>query len=236
MASTSETGHAKNVANFETLIAFCTGYGAAYDPSNPALSLLNLQDKYNKAKLKLKAVKDTKGPFDTATGQRQELFKPLKSLATRIINNLVAQQAPDPTIKDARSIIRKLNGKRAANEPIAENAISVSQQSYDRLVDSFEQLIIITQNEPLYTTNEAALKIEALQAYRDQLTTANTNVRTAYVPYSSAIIARDKELYTDDTALLHTVTAVKGYIKATFGATSPEYGQISDIPFKRPGE
>ncbi len=27
MASTTETGHAKNVANFEDLISFCQGYG-----------------------------------------------------------------------------------------------------------------------------------------------------------------------------------------------------------------
>ena len=27
MASKSETGHSKNVANFEDLISFCTGYG-----------------------------------------------------------------------------------------------------------------------------------------------------------------------------------------------------------------
>ena len=33
MASTSETGHAKNVANFQNLIAFVTGYGATYNPS-----------------------------------------------------------------------------------------------------------------------------------------------------------------------------------------------------------
>jgi len=37
MASTSETGHAKNVANFEDLISFCTGYGTAYNPSKAAI-------------------------------------------------------------------------------------------------------------------------------------------------------------------------------------------------------
>ena len=36
MPSTSETGHAKNVANFEDLISFCNGYGATYNPSKDA--------------------------------------------------------------------------------------------------------------------------------------------------------------------------------------------------------
>jgi hypothetical protein len=34
-----ETGHAKNVATFEDLISFCTGYGATYNPSKAALKL-----------------------------------------------------------------------------------------------------------------------------------------------------------------------------------------------------
>ena len=39
MASTSETGHAKNVANFEDLISFVTGYGATYNPTKVPLKL-----------------------------------------------------------------------------------------------------------------------------------------------------------------------------------------------------
>ncbi len=224
MKSTSETGHAKNVANFETLISFCIGYGTAYDPSNSNLQIGNLQDKYSRAKDKLSAVKIKKGPFDTATGQRQLIFKTLKPTATRIINTLIAQEAPSSTIKDARTIIRKLNGKRAtmlSAENTPDNTISVSQQSYDRLVDSFEQLIVLTQNETTYSTNDPELKTEALQTYLNKMAEANTNVRNAYVPYSNAIVARNKELYNSDTSLLHVAAAVKSYIKATFGAASP---------------
>ena len=42
MASTSETGHAKNVANFQDLIEFVTGYGATYNPSKSSLKLAQL--------------------------------------------------------------------------------------------------------------------------------------------------------------------------------------------------
>jgi hypothetical protein len=43
MTSKSETGHAKNVANFESLISFCIGYNADYNPSNAALKISALQ-------------------------------------------------------------------------------------------------------------------------------------------------------------------------------------------------
>lgn len=39
MASNSESGHAKNVANFGTLVSFCTGYGAHYNPSNSGIAI-----------------------------------------------------------------------------------------------------------------------------------------------------------------------------------------------------
>jgi hypothetical protein len=39
MASTSETGHAKNVANLQDLISFVIGYGATYNPTKNTLKL-----------------------------------------------------------------------------------------------------------------------------------------------------------------------------------------------------
>ena len=38
----AETGHAKNVANFESMVSFVTGYGNDYKPGNAAINLGNL--------------------------------------------------------------------------------------------------------------------------------------------------------------------------------------------------
>ena len=43
MSSTSETGHAKNIANFQDLISFCQGYGATYNPTKESLKIPQLQ-------------------------------------------------------------------------------------------------------------------------------------------------------------------------------------------------
>lgn len=237
--SVSETGHAKNIANFETEIAFCIGYGTIYNPVNPNLKISNLQSKWEKAKLKLKAVKDTKEPFDSVTGARQIIFKPLKPLTTRVINALIAANAPATVVKDARTIIRKINGKRASQvkeDTTNINTISVSQQSYDRLVDSLEELIILVQTETLYNPNEEELKITALQIVLDELTTANTNVKNTYVSYSNAMIERDIELYEEETGMVYLAFEVKTYVKSLFGATSPQYRQISGLLFKKLAE
>ena len=39
MSSQSEVGHAKNVANFQDLITYCTAYGATYNQSKTTLQL-----------------------------------------------------------------------------------------------------------------------------------------------------------------------------------------------------
>ena len=57
MASTSETGHAKNIANFQDLISFCEGYGATYNPTKESLKIPQLQALYQLAQDKLNATK-----------------------------------------------------------------------------------------------------------------------------------------------------------------------------------
>jgi hypothetical protein len=244
MKSTRETGHAKNVANFEDLISFCTAYGASYNPSRTSITLAALNAIHSDAKIKIAKVTITKNAFDNATGIRQTKFGLLKPLATKVINALSVTNALDTVIKDAKTINRKLQGSRSStsatltnNESSNEtstNTISTSQQSYDRLVDSFSKLIDLVKAETNYTPNENDLKITALNTMLSDLLTANSNVITKYTNYSNARIERNNTLYSMENNLVDTAFDVKKYIKSVYGATSPQYKQISSIPFSRP--
>ena len=70
MASQSEVGHAKNVANFQDLIAYCTAYGTTYNPSKSALQLGSLNTLLTSAQTELSSVTTAKNLFDTVTGDR----------------------------------------------------------------------------------------------------------------------------------------------------------------------
>ena len=70
-----------------------------------------------------------------------------------------------------------------------------------------------------------------LEDFRNLLA-KNNAVATEYTAISNARIARDKGLYSDKTGLVPIALEVKDYIKSVFGATSPEYKQVSGIKFK----
>ena len=108
MASISETGHAKNVATFEDLISFCTGYGVTYNPSKVALKLPGLTTQLTAANAALQAVKTAKTTFDNATNAREISFKPLKSLATKVVSALAATEATPQVVADVKSINNKI--------------------------------------------------------------------------------------------------------------------------------
>ena len=242
MPSTSEVGHAKNVANFQDLITYCTGYGATYNPPKPALQLASLNTLLASAQTELSNVTTAKNNFDTATGDRQVAFENLKPLATKIFNFLAVTDATEQTIADAKTINNKLQGRRSGTPietPIPDggtvpNTVSVSRQSYDMLTENFSSLIDLVSSIPSYTPNETELTTASLTTFRDNLQTANTNVINTEVAYSNTRISRDNVLYAEGTGLVDIASNVKKYAKAIFGATSPEYKQVSGIKFTRP--
>jgi len=76
MASTSETGHAKNAANFEDLISFCTGYGASYNPNKASIKLPALNTLFTNAKNSLDALTAAAPAYTNAVNAREIAFEP----------------------------------------------------------------------------------------------------------------------------------------------------------------
>lgn len=248
MASTSETGHHKNVANFGDLISFCQGYGTAYNPSKNSLKIAQLQTQLNSVKVNLTAVTNTSVAFNNAVNARKIAFEGLEKLSTRLVNALDATNATDQLVKDARSVNNKIQGARVAklkvvfggknaldpNTPVVETpkTISTSQRSYDSIIEHFSKMIAILSTEPSYVPNENDLKIATLNTQLTNLKNLNTAVANAYTTVSNARISRNASLYNPVVGICPVAKEVKGYVKSVFGATSPQYKQISGLEFK----
>ena len=241
MASTSEVGHAKNVANFQDLIEFVTGYGATYNPSKNSLKLPQIVALKATAESKLTDVIAKNTNYNNKVNERMVAFSNLKSLSTRLVNALQTTDATTETINDAKTFNRKMQGKKASatQTPTDPNApapatISTSQQSYDQLIQHLSGLKSVLEAETSYTPNETDLQVATIDAKIADLTAKNTAVATAYTNISNSRISRNETLYTSDNGIFSTAGEVKKYIKSVFGASSPQYNQVSGIKFSKP--
>ena len=259
MASTSEVGHAKNVANLETLISFCKGYGVKYAPTNTRITIAQLNTLLNIAQSKIQNVHNAKTAFKIATNERQKEFENLKKLGTKIMSALGASGINPQIIDDAKTMNTKLQGtstkkkstKSTSSTP-SENlgnassstitsppsedseGISTSQQSYDKLIDHFTALIQLLTQIQTFNPNETELKVTTLNTKLTALKTKNTNLKNAYTNYSNAQIDRNKTLYDPTNGLFQSVKETKLYVKSIFGTTAPEYKQVAKLKFSKP--
>ena len=239
MPSTSEVGHAKNVANFQDLIEFVTGYGATYNPSKNSLKLPQLIALKASADATLADVITKNTNYNNKVNERITAFSGLKSLSTRLVNALQTTDATTETIGNAKTFNRKMQGKKASssqtptdpNTP-APTTISTSQQSYDQLIQHLAGLTSVLEAETSYTPNETDLQVATLQTKIADLTTKNTAVATAYASISNSRIARNETLYSSSTGLVETANEVRKDIKSVFGASSPQFAQVKGIQFK----
>ena len=109
MPSTSEVGHAKNVANLQKLTEQVTVY-TLYNPPVDNLKVANLQALYTTANTKLTEVEDKRNANKNAITIRQSAFENLKSTCTRIINLLEILGLPQGTLDQAKSLNRTIQG------------------------------------------------------------------------------------------------------------------------------
>lgn len=246
MASTSETGHAKNVANFEDLISFCKGYGAAYKPSKPSILIAALETKHAGAKNSLSDLSIQKAASTNAVNAREIVFTPLNTLVTRIGSAVAASDVSKQVMNDVKTITRKLIGKRAtpkkdtvpddpsttANESSKTN--SVSQLSFDSRIENLDKLLQLLRAQAGYAPNEPELSVAGLTTLRNEMVAANTAAVNTATLASNARISRNKILYDPETGLVRIANDVKAYVKSAFGALNPQYKQVSKLKFNIP--
>lgn len=239
-----ETGHAKNIANFDELVSYATSYGAAYNPSKASIKLAALQTLSTNSKNAISAVNTALPVYSNAVAAREVAFEPLGKLVTRAINALKASDTATQVIENARTLVRKLQGKKATpkktdEEKAAAKAngkeikeISSSQMSYDNRLANFDKFIKLLSSVPQYAPNETELKTATLITVFNDLKAKNTAVINAATALSNARLNRNSILYKENTGMVDIALDIKTYIKSVYGAGSPQFKQVSGLKIK----
>ena len=236
MPSTSEVGHAKNVANLQKLIEQITVY-ADYNPPVANLEIANLQTLYTTSLAKLNEVEEKRNANKNAIHLRQVAYENLKPTCTKIINLLDILGITQGTLDQAKSLNRQIQGgqKKTNNTPEEstepQNTVSTSRQSYTQQADNFGILLQLLATIPTYTPNEDELKLTSLTPYQASLMSATQAVDQTEAELNNKLIERNQLLYAEGTGLYSTAQNVKKYVKSLYGATSPEYANVSGIEF-----
>ena len=239
MPSTSEVGHAKNVANLQKLTEQVNVY-SLYNPPVDYLKIANLQTLYTTASTKLAEVEDKRVANKNAIALRQSAFENLKSTATKIINHLEILGLQQGTIDQAKSLNRLIQGgQKKTTTPPEEGkeipkTVSTSRQSYTQQAENFGILLQLLATIPTYAPNEDDLKLVNLNSYKDSLVSSTQSVDQTEAELNTKLIERDTILYADGTGLYSIAQNVKKYVKSLYGATSQEYTTVSAIKFTSP--
>ena len=240
MASTSEVGHAKNIANLNLLNTNIIALGSTYNPSNTKLLLSNLQSIYTTALSHQESVNNLLAPYSVAVDQREIIFKPLNRELTKLRKAYKSTEGVTQVqLEDFMTIVRKLKGvsktsKTAPTDPSdAQDSHSTSQMSYDQRTNTMDLLISLLQNTPNYNPNEAEYKITTYQDKKAKMLAKTQAVADTFVPLNNARSTRNSTLYNDQDNLVDIANKAKDYLFTILDVDSVQYKAISKIKFKK---
>ena len=240
MASTSEVGHAKNIANLNLLNTNIAALGNIYNPSNPKLQLAYLQNLYTTAFNHQESVNNLVAPYSIAVDEREIIFKPLNRELTKLRKAYKATDGVTAVqLEDFMTVIRKLKGvkkattKTSTDSEEAQNAHSTSQMSYDQRTNTMDLLISLLQNTANYNPNEVEYQVATYQAKKTLMLQKTQAVADAFIPLNNARSTRNATLYNDEDNLVDIANKAKDYLFTILDVNSAQYKAISKIKFKK---
>lgn len=240
MASTSEKGHAKNIANANLLNTYIAQLGSIYNPSNPKLYLSNLQNIYTTSFSQQENVNTLVAPYSLAVDSRERIFAPISKKITKLRKAYKATEGVTPAqLEDFMTIARKLKGIRKANNAPTTDTVeeqkqhSTSQMSFDQRTNNYGILISQLQNTLNYIPNEIEYQIATLQAEKVQMLQATQNVANTFIPLTNARSTRNNTMYLSEDNLVDTFNKAKDYLFTILDDNSVQYKAIAKIKFKK---
>lgn len=239
MASTSETGHEKNVENFGGLVEQAKSMGTKYKPSNPLIALAALGTKRDEGRAVIKTWKEVFGVTTNRITSRSIAYKNMGKLSTRIMKALKGSGAEKEEIDNAKTWHMKITGQRLEKPEAPKEgekggkSNSSSQMGFIMRKGNFGKLVEVIKNISAYNPNEDDLKVATLTAYLGSLELLNDNTNEGGTDLERAIDARNEVLYKEKTGIYDLATAIKNYIYSVDGTDGPVSKKVSKIKFTK---
>ena len=236
MASVSELGHNKNVANLTSGIQILEEMGTLYNPTNANIFLSNLNPIKTELNGTIAVLNEKKPIYKNAVAHREIIIAPLSKKTTKSLNYFKSLSVSATDKENVANQVKKIRGdkspKKVNPETTESNAISTSQMSYDSRIANLDTYINQLASHPEYVPNETEIQIPSLQAYHQELATASSQVNAAGNALLTARKNRNEVLYTNENNVIKLMQEVKAYLKSLGDAGTPYYKAFVKLKFK----
>jgi hypothetical protein len=218
-----EDEHARNLANFDVLIAKVIEFGRHYKPVKQSIQLEALAIVSQNAKNSINNVVQLMDEYVPLVSMREAAFENLKILNQRLFKELISTTA----ISETEIYMLVGAGKVPYNQ-------FASQERYDFLLENFCRIIKMIKTNSLYVPLKADLKVLSLEEFYASLYLKNNEVKRNAALLSNACEIRNEVMYRNINGLVVLAATVRMYIKYHFGWESKQYKQISGLVIKKP--
>lgn len=236
MASSSEVGHNKNVANFNTLAQILEEMGQLYNPSNANITLISLAPIQSNLAITVSNLNEKKPLYTNAVAEREISMTEMKKKTSRILNSFKSINVSEKDKKNATALVKKIRGDRKSKKINLDNAdattISTAQLSYDSRIANIDALISFVSSHPEYTPNEADVKVPALQTDNQELRILTYTVNATISSLITARKDRNDILYHNVGNVIDLAKEIKSYLKSLGDAGKPYYKAAVRLKFK----
>src|SRR5262245_29266048 len=121
MRSSQDHSHAANVENFTTFLTYIESLGARYNPAKEQQQLTYMQTRLTETRLIMTALANAEQKDLAARDERRELFDTLIPIVVRVVRIFSLCDVSKDTINTAKSILKKMQGRRLSPAKKAED-------------------------------------------------------------------------------------------------------------------
>lgn len=242
MANTKESGHRKNVAQFEGLVGFVKSLGTTYESGNSELELTNIEALLESSRTALNDWYSAESNYAITASEKQDLHRGVPKMITRIMNQIRASKVSKVILDDATLIARSFQPARpkqkelsagaamSTEHPVTTSTRSRGNTSYNKVMENVSRMIALVEDIPTYTPKNTELTLVGLQSWLDELKAAETKSMQAQIELNHARMERDRLLYSEN-GLVVNARKVKQQLRATFGYNSPVSKKVTPYRF-----
>src|SRR5690606_9925222 len=207
-----DTGHNVNYYNFGQLICFVKDIDVPpYSPPGTRLPVVQLEALYAAADAALQKLQVKNDAETAARNLRQDVFAPAAALGTQVGGQLAACDASKKMLKDYRTFMNELTGKRAkAIKPNdGKKHTSASHTTFANRLWAWNGIVTLCEGFPDYESNEEPLSLDGLKAVKDAMVDSNAAVQKAKAQADKARKERDRIFYAAKESLVPVALDVK---------------------------